>query len=113
MSSAGRVNGRTVGGRMMLAAAAVILGGAATVHADAAPAIYDAKCKVCHSIGGDGGKLADKGGPLDGVGSKRDEAWLRAYMADPKSKMADAKMPVIKLTPDEMNVLIQYMLSLK
>jgi nitric oxide reductase subunit C len=99
-------------GRMTMVAA-LVLGGASTVRAEAAPAVYDAKCKVCHSIGGDAGKLADKGGPLDGVGAKRDEAWLRAYIADPKSKMPDAKMPVIKLTPEEMDACVKYMLSLK
>jgi len=104
-------------GRLTMAVA-LVLGGAATVRAEApaeyaAKCGYEAKCKVCHSIGGDAGKLADKGGPLDGVGAKRDEAWLRAYMADPKSKMPDAKMPVIKLTPEEFDACIQYMLSLK
>jgi len=33
------------------------------------PAIYDKKCKVCHSIGGVGGPMAKSGGPLDDVGS--------------------------------------------
>ena len=80
---------------------------------DATVALYDKKCKVCHSIAGDAGKLADKGGPLDGVGTKRDEAWLRAYLADPKSKIPDAKMPKLKLPPAEMDALVAYMLSLK
>ena len=76
-------------------------------------ALYDKKCKSCHSIAGDGGKFADKGGPLDGVGGKRDEAWLRAYFADPKSKIPDAKMPKMKLTTPEWDALVAYMLSLK
>jgi len=99
-------------GRMTIGAA-LVLAAATVAGAEAAPAVYDAKCKVCHSIGGDAGKLADKGGPLDGVGAKRDEAWLRAYLADPKSQMPDAKMPVIKLTPEEMDAVVKYMLSLK
>jgi nitric oxide reductase subunit C len=80
---------------------------------DPAPEVYDKKCKICHSIGGDGGKLADKGGPLDGVGSKHDEAWLRAYLTDPKSQLADSKMPKMKLTTEELDALVGYMLSLK
>ena len=47
-----------------------------------ASALYDKKCKSCHSLGGVAGPMAKVGGPLDGVGSKRDEAWLRAYFKD-------------------------------
>jgi cytochrome c2 len=78
-----------------------------------APESYDKKCKLCHSIAGEGGKQADKGGPLDGVGAKRDAAWLEAYFRDPKSKIPDAKMPKLKYTDDEMKELVDYMLSLK
>ena len=97
-----------------LLAFGVVLGtaGVAPAADDATLALYEKKCKVCHSIGDDAGKLADKGGPLDGVGSKRDEAWLRAYMADPKSKIDDAKMPKLALPPDEMDALVAYMLTL-
>jgi len=80
---------------------------------DAAVALYEKKCKVCHSIGGEGGKLADKGGPLDGVGGKKDEAWLRAYLADPKSKIPEGKMPNLKLTPADLDALVAYLLTLQ
>jgi len=76
-------------------------------------ALYDKKCKVCHSLGGEAGKMAEKGGPLDGVGSKRDAAWLRAYLLDPKSKIEAAKMPALKYTDEELDAFIDYMLSLK
>ena len=79
----------------------------------AAPESYDKKCKLCHSIKGEGGKQAQKGGPLDGVGAKRDAAWLEAYLRDPKSKMPDAKMPKLKYSDDELKALVDYMLSLK
>ena len=85
----------------------------ATAGAADAPESYDKKCKLCHSIKGEGGKQAEKGGPLDGVGSKRDAAWLEAYIRDPKSKMPDAKMPKMKLSDDEVKALVEYMLSLK
>lgn len=94
----------------------LLVGGALTasiVRAEDGKALYDKKCKSCHSIAGDGGKFADKGGPLDGVGGKRDEAWLRAYFADPKSKIPDAKMPRLKLTPAEWDAIVAYMLTLK
>jgi len=78
-----------------------------------APEAYDKKCKLCHSIKGEGGKQAEKGGPLDGVGAKRDAAWLEAYFRDPKSKIPDAKMPKLKYADDEMKALVDYMLTLK
>jgi nitric oxide reductase subunit C len=84
-----------------------------TAHAAGAPEVYEKKCKLCHSIGGEGGKQAEKGGKLDGVGSKRDAAWLKAYIEDPKSKMPDAKMPKLKLAPDELDALVGYLSSLK
>jgi nitric oxide reductase subunit C len=86
---------------------------AAMAHAGGAPDVYDKKCKLCHSIKGDGGKQADKGGPLDGVGAKRDAAWLEKYFREPKSAIPDAKMPKLKYTDEEMKTLVDYMLSLK
>jgi mono/diheme cytochrome c family protein len=79
----------------------------------AAPEAYEKKCKLCHSIGSEGGKQAEKGGKLDGVGAKRDAAWLKAYIEDPKSKMPEAKMPKLKLSPEELDALVAYMQTLK
>ena len=78
-----------------------------------APAIYDKKCKTCHSIGGVGGPMAKLGGPVDGVGAKRDEAWLREYLKDPKSKMPGAKMPKVTLSAEDTDAVVAYLLSLK
>lgn len=109
------------GWRVKLAASAVLAMAAsasvvtlpASAHAEAAPAIYTQKCELCHSIAGKGGKKADVGGPLDGVGGKRDEAWLRKYIADPKSAMEGAKMPKFNLAPADMDAVVKYMQSLK
>ena len=78
-----------------------------------AKAVYEQKCKGCHSIGGDGGKLANLGGKLDGVGTKRDPAWLESYIADPKSQMPDARMPRFRFEPAELRDLVAYMQTLK
>ena len=96
----------------------IALGVALSLGASAAWAVdgqqvYDQKCKSCHSIGGVGGAMAKLGGPLDDVGSKRDEACLKAYFADPKSKIPESKMPKLKLTDDEWAAVTKYMLSLK
>jgi len=96
--------------RIIVASLVLWIGASAAVADDAA--VYEKKCKVCHSIAGVGGPKADKGGPLDGIGSKHDEAWLRAYFADPKSKIEGAKMPKMNLTAAEWDAVVRYMLSL-
>ena len=100
---------RTACGAIMLA----MTSGLAFGGADEGKALYEKKCKVCHSIGSDKGKMADKGGPLDGVGTKRDQAWLQKYLSDPKSVMPDAKMPKMKMTEQELSDYVAYMLTLK
>jgi mono/diheme cytochrome c family protein len=98
---------------LAMAAAATLMAFPASVRAEAAPEIYTKKCELCHTIAGKGGKKAEVGGPLDGVGSKRDEAWLRKYIPDPKSAMDDAKMPKFNLAPADMDAVVKYMQSLK
>jgi mono/diheme cytochrome c family protein len=91
---------------------ALLIGARAAAAADGQQ-IYDQKCKACHSIGGVGGPMAKLGGPLDDVGAKRDEAWLRAYLKDPKSKIPDSKMPKMNLSDAEWDAVIKYLLTLK
>lgn len=75
--------------------------------------LYNTKCKVCHSIGANAGPMAQVGGPLDGVGTKRDEAWIRAYLLNPSSKIDNAKMKPVVMPDEEFNAIVQYILSLK
>jgi cytochrome c2 len=95
---------------------ALLLAAMATLaHAgvDEGKAAYDKRCKVCHSLAGDAGKFAEKGGPLDGIGAKRDAEWLKAYLQDPKSKRPDTKMPKMKLTDQEIDDFVAFLLTLK
>jgi mono/diheme cytochrome c family protein len=78
-----------------------------------APEVFDKKCKACHSVAGVGGPMAKMGGALDGVGAKHDEAYLTAYLKDPKSKMPTSKMPKVTLTDDETSAVVKYLLTLK
>ena len=98
--------------RKLVALAALAAFAAPAFAADGA-AIYEKKCKACHSIGGAGGPMAKMGGALDDAGSKHDAAWLEAYIKDPKSKMPEAKMPKVSLTDDEMTAVVAYMQTLK
>jgi mono/diheme cytochrome c family protein len=81
--------------------------------ADDGKATYEKQCKICHSIAGDKGKMGDKGGALDGVGAKHDAAWLKAYLQDPKSKNPDSKMPKMKVTDQQIDDLVAFLLTLE
>jgi cytochrome c1 len=99
--------------RRLVSAAAVMFIVASTAWAVEGIAVYEKKCKACHSVAGVAGPMAKMGGPLDGVGSKRDAAWLKAFITDPKSKMPEAKMPKFALPDEELDAVVNYMLSLK
>jgi mono/diheme cytochrome c family protein len=75
--------------------------------------VYEKRCKLCHSIAGSGGPMAKMGGALDGVGSKRDAQWLKEYLKNPKSKSSQSAMPALKLTDEERDAVVRYLLSLK
>ena len=83
------------------------------VYANAAP-----KCKVCHSIGGEGNAK----GSLDDVGSKASAADIKAWIRTPKEMSAKAKaerkppMPVYgpdKISDADLDALAAYLSSLK
>ncbi len=69
------------------------------------------KCKMCHSIAGEGNKKT----PLDGVGSKHDEATLRKWIVSPKEMKPDIKKPDFSktITGDDLDALVAYLASLK
>jgi len=96
---------------LMVASVLGLLAG--TAWSADAPPVYEKKCKACHSIGGVGGPMAKTGGALDDAGAKHDEAWLRAYLKDPKSQMPNAKMPKMVLQDAETDALVAYLLTLK
>ena len=88
--------------------------GTAFAGAEDGKKLFDGKkCIACHSLAQQKGAMAKVGGALDGVGAKRDAAWLKGYLADPKSKVPNAKMPKQKFTDQEIDALAEYMLSLK
>jgi mono/diheme cytochrome c family protein len=101
-------------GRIGLLLALAVTAGTARAAEPSGQDLYEKKCKVCHSIKGDGGKQAEKGGALDGVGSKRDRAWIEKYLQDPKGTLGpEAKMPKLKYDPAELKALVDYMMTLK
>jgi mono/diheme cytochrome c family protein len=76
------------------------------------------KCKVCHSIGGEGNAK----GSLDGVGGKLKAEEIKAWLRTPKEMAEKAKaerkppMPAFtkeKLSDPDLDALTAYLLSLK
>jgi ubiquinol-cytochrome c reductase cytochrome b subunit len=69
---------------------------------------YADTCVVCHKISGEGGTL---GPDLTRVGSRRDEASIRAVIEDAPAIYGDTVMPVFKnrLTPEQIAALAYYL----
>ena len=110
-------------GRLVIGAAISWAVGVVPLAADAAKGkeIYAAatpKCKVCHSIAGEGNAK----GTLDGVGARLSAADIKAWMRTPKEMAAKQKAerkpimpayPKEKMSDEDLNALTDYMLSLK
>ena len=62
------------------------------------PIVAKYQCTTCHTVTEEGGTV----GPiLNNVGLRRDEDWLRRWLADPQAVKPGTKMPKFEFTPDE------------
>lgn len=93
-------------------ASIAVCGGAAVAgeHELGAKVYEEQRCRLCHSIAGEGNKR----NPLDGVGSRLDEAAIRKWIVapaemDPKVK----KKAYDSLAAEQLDALVRYMQSLK
>jgi mono/diheme cytochrome c family protein len=94
-----------------LAAVPKAAGPTATGDPEKGQKVYAAqKCSICHKINAIGGKL---GPDLDGVGTKRDAAWLAKYLVNPKTTDPKNKMPAVKVKGPDLDDLVAYLLTLK
>ncbi|MDO8643587.1 MAG: cytochrome c [bacterium] len=81
-----------------------LLMGAAAFGADGA-AIFKAKmCGACHGPGKKAGDLKN---------SKMDKPTMVKFMKDPKASNPKAAMPAFKGSDEELNVVVDYILSLR
>jgi cbb3-type cytochrome oxidase cytochrome c subunit len=72
--------------------------------------VYESnKCNACHQVNGVGQKL---GPALDGVGQRRDRAWLEKHFADPEGTSPGTIMPAYKFSPADMDAICKYLLQL-
>jgi cbb3-type cytochrome oxidase cytochrome c subunit len=72
-------------------------------------------CSSCHEVFGNG---ASYGPDLDGVGSRRNQAWLRQYLRAPRAGVSARtyrlRMPAYdRLDPADLNALVAYLRGLK
>jgi cytochrome c551/c552 len=103
------------------AAATLMLGGSIFAQdakqIERGKAVYaEQKCKMCHSIAGEGNAK----GPLEGVGAKYNAEDMAKWMTHPKEmteKTKAARKPPMKAYPnlpkEDLDALVAYMMSLK
>ncbi len=61
-------------------------------------------CRGCHAIGGTGGTI---GPDLDTLFERREEAWIRVQIADPRRYKSDTVMPDFGLTEEQVDAIIE------
>ena len=66
-------------------------------------------CIACHSLEGQGGAV---GPALDGVGNRIKQADIEKWLANPKAVRADAKMPQLPLSKDQIIELAAFLTTL-
>lgn len=74
------------------------------------PLIFNQMCVACHTLQGQGGKI---GPDLDGIGSRRDSAFIRAWLKDPVAIKPDSKMPKLPLSDNDITELTAFLSLLK
>lgn len=77
---------------------------------DAESLITRKGCKGCHIIKGEGGKI---GPSLDTVFQRKDDAFIKAKLANPKVDNPKSIMPQMGLTEREKEAILAYLHSLK
>jgi nitric oxide reductase subunit C len=82
----------------------------AVEHGLERPAIFGQMCTACHALQGTGGNV---GPVLDGVGSRRDLAYLTKWLTNPQDINPDSKMPKLPLSEKDIQELAAYLSQVK
>lgn len=83
---------------------AVATGGVA--RSNDRPQVFNQICVACHSMGGQGGNV---GPALDNAGDRFDTAAIVRRLENPLAVQADAKMPKLPLTPEQIQELAAFL----
>jgi nitric oxide reductase subunit C len=83
-----------------------VAAGAAVASTSDRPQIFNQMCVACHALGGQGGNV---GPALDGVGSRRDAAYIAHWLRDPIAMKPDARMPKLPLTDGQIDELVAFL----
>ena len=71
------------------------------------PALFTAKgCIGCHSVGGIGGNV---GPALDTIAARMDGPALKEWISDPQKIKPGTAMPKLPMTPEELEILVDYL----
>jgi ubiquinol-cytochrome c reductase cytochrome b subunit len=72
--------------------------------------IYQARaCASCHRLNGAGNDL---GPPLNGVGERRDRAWIEGHFANPPKYSSGSIMPSSQFKPGELKLITDYIMAI-
>jgi len=74
------------------------------------PMIFNQMCIACHSLEGQGGSV---GPALDGIGERRDRAYIELWLHDPMQVKSDSKMPKLPLSDEDIVELGAFLSQLK
>ncbi len=74
------------------------------------PQIFNQMCIACHILQGQGGAI---GPALDGIGSRRDLAYIQSWLKDPLKVKPDSKMPKLPLSDADIVELAAFLSQLK
>jgi mono/diheme cytochrome c family protein len=73
------------------------------------PELFRTICVACHAVGGVGGVV---GPPLDEVHKRKTREEMVTWISDPQRLKPGTPMPKIDMTPEQLNEVVDYLLSL-
>lgn len=77
---------------------------------DGRPRVFGQMCVICHAVGGRGGNV---GPSLDGVGDRRDAAYIARWLHDPGAVKRGTAMPKLPLSEAQITELTTYLSTLR
>lgn len=73
------------------------------------PELMKTICAACHMVGGQGGNV---GPALDLVGTRMEREAMKKWIADPQKIKPGTAMPQIPMTPEQLDEIVDYLISL-